>query len=331
MTLKERKLYKSGKRNPNGYSFNPFDYFDNKRRVVIVCVLITISLFFNVLCLFGFTSWQKLLSDTNLVDSVKQQDSDFVVYFLDVGQGDCTIVICDGEVLLIDSGTVNQAYNIRTHLFMLEIDKIDYLLVTHQHDDHMGSAAEIINHYSVSNILMPELSYDNNVNSPTYDNLIKTISNNNINTKAVSYGDSFMLGSAYVEIIAPMKKDNNINNMSVVTKITYGNNSFLFTGDCEKDVEKQILREGVDVSADVISVAHHGSKTSSSNNFLSAVNPKYAIISCGIDNNYGHPSLETLEIFEDFGMFPYITSVHGDVTVTSDGNNVTVISEKTVF
>ncbi len=328
MTLKERKLYRSGKRNPNRYFFNPFDYFYNRRKAKIICVVIVISLIFEFLCLIGVTNWPQFLSTMNFVDSVKKQESNFVVYYLDTGQGDCTLIICDDEVMMIDSSTVNQFYNIRKHLFALEFDVIDYLLITHQHDDHLGSATKIINRYSVSNIMMPKLSYDNNVDSLSYDNLINTISSHNINHKSVSCGDSFMLGSALVEILAPMKQDNNINNMSVMTKITYGNTSFLFTGDSEKEIEKQLLRADIDVSADVLRVSHHGSKTSSIDNFLSAVNPEYAIISCGDDNNYGHPSDETLKNFEEMGMLPYITAIHGDITVTSDGNKVEVIPEK---
>ena len=331
MTLKERKLYKSGKRNTNGYRFNPFDYFYNRKRAKIVCVVLIISLIFEILCIIGVTSWTDLLYTSGIVDGVKKQDSDFTVYFLDSGQGNCAIVVCDDKVMMIDSSTVNQAYNIRNNLYMLGIDTIDYLLITHQHDDHIGSASKIINHYSVSNILMPKLSIQNNVDSLTYDNLIKTISNKNINAKAISNGDSFMLGSALIEILAPMKQDKNINNMSVVLKITYGNTTFLFTGDSEKDVEKQLLREGVDVSADVLSVGHHGSKTSSTDNFLFSVNPQYAIISCGKGNNFGHPSGDTIMKFEKMDIIPFITSVNGDITVTSDGNNVTVTPQKTIF
>ncbi len=331
MTLKERKLYKSGKRNTNGYWFNPFDYFYNRKRVKIVCVVLIISLIFEFLYIIGVTSWTDLLYASGFVDSVKKQDSDFVVYYFDAGQGDCTLVICDDEVMMIDSSTINQAYSIRNNLYMLGIDTIDYLLITHQHDDHMGSASKIINHYSVSNVLMPKLSNENNVDSLTYDNLIKTISNKNINAKAISSGDSFMLGSALIKILAPMKQDKNVNNMSIVLKITYGNTTFLFTGDSEKEVEKQLLREGIDVSADVLSVGHHGSKTSSTDDFLFAVNPQYAIISCGKGNNFGHPSGDTLIKFEKMDIIPYITSVNGNITVTSDGNVVTVTPQKTGF
>lgn len=328
MTLKEKRIYRSGKRNSNGYLPNPFDYFTNRKLAIVVSIAIIVSLIFEILCLFGVISWQKLLSATNIVESVKQTDSDFVIYYLDAGQSDCTIVICDDEVLMIDSGTINQIYNIRTNLFMLDIDSIDYLLITHQHDDHMGGAAEIINHYSVSNVMMPQLSEENAVTSLTYDDLIKAISENNVNPEAVSYGDSFMLGSALVEIFSPMQQDDNINNMSVVTKITYGNTSFLFTGDSEKEIEKQLLRTGVDISADVLKVGHHGSNTSSTENFLSAVNPDYAIISSGRDNTFGHPTVSTIEKFEKIGIIPYITSINGHITITSDGNEIKVTPYK---
>ena len=328
MTLKERKLYRSGRRNPNGYLFNPYDYFKNRRRAKIITVIVIISLVFEFLCLIGVISWPKLLTSFGLVDSVKKQDSNFVIYYLDTGQGDCTLVICDEEVLMIDTSTTNQFHNIRKHLFSLEIDTIDYLLITHQHDDHFGSATKIINGYTVSNFMMPALSYGNSVDSFTYDDLINTISVNNINHQSISSGDSFMLGSAYVEILAPMKQDKDINNMSVVAKITYGNTSFLFTGDSDKEVEKQLIRSNIDVTADVLSVGHHGSKTSSTAAFLSAVNPDFAIISCGDDNNYGHPTSETLANLEEIGVYPYITSVNGDITLTSDGNNITLISQK---
>lgn len=327
MTLKEKILYIKGRKNPNGYSFNPFDYFTNRRRAKFICLIIVIGFVFEFLCLIGVISWQKLLSATNLVNSVKQQDSNFVVYYLDVGQSDCTIVICDDEVLMIDTGTINQLKNIRTNLYMLEIDTIDYMLLTHPHDDHIGSAADIIEHYSVSNVLMPEISAENPVTTLTYDNLFDMISENNVNPESVSYGDSFMLGSAVVEILAPIKQDENINNMSVITKITYGNTSFLFPGDAEEEIEKQILREKIDVSANILKVGHHGSNTSSTDAFISAVKPEYVVISAGSDNNYGHPTLNNIEKFVDLGIKPYMTAVDGHITVTSDGENLTIITE----
>lgn len=325
---KEKRIYKSGKRNPNRYLFNPFDYFKNRNKAKIISIIIVVGLIFDFVCLLGYTSWKDLFSITGIVDGVKRAESDFAVYFLDSGQSDCTIVICDNEVLMIDSGTVNQVYNIRTNLFTLDIDKIDYLLITHQHDDHMGGASQIIKNYDVTNILMPKLSETNAVNSLTYNDLITSIAENNVIPKAISYGDTFMLGSAFVEILSPMKQYENLNNMSAVVKITYGNTAFLFMGDCEKEVEKNLLRVSADLSANVLKVSHHGSKTSSTNKFLAAVNPEYAVISCGSDNSYGHPSGDTLKKFEEIAIIPYISSINGHIIVTSDGNSVTVLPEK---
>ncbi len=328
MTIKEKQIYKSGRKNPNRYRFNPYDYFKKKKRAKAISVFVIIALIFEILCLFGVTSWQQLVSFMGIVDGVKPQDSNFAIYYLDAGQSDCSIVICDNKVLMIDSGASNQEYNIRTNLFLLDIEKIDYLIVTHQHDDHMGSAANILNNYSVSNIIMPKLSNINAVESLSYDNLLNSISNNNVNPLAMSSGDSFMLGSSKVEILAPMEQDKDLNNMSLVLKITYGNTSFLFTGDGGEAVEKQLLRAEIDVSANVIKVGHHGSKYSSSENFLSAVSPEYAIISSGDDNNYGHPTSTVIKRFEEIGIIPYITSINGNIIITSDGNDITVITEK---
>lgn len=328
MTKKENQIYKSGRKNPNGYFKNPFDIFGRKKYFAIfISLLIVVSLVFEVICISGLTSWNKLFSFFGIVDSL-QKDSDFTIYYLDVGQGDCSIVICDDEILMIDTSTSNQFYNIRTNLFMLEIDKIDYLIATHPHDDHIGSAIEIINHYEVSNIMMPKISITNQESSLMYDNLIKAIVDNDVTPNAVSYGDSFMLGSAKVEILSPTKQDDNINNMSVVFKITYKNTSFLFTGDSEKEIEKQLLRNNVDISADVLKISHHGSDSSTTKDFLSTVNPDYAIISSGKDNTYGHPSKGVIERLEEIGIIPYITSMNGNITVTSDGDKVTVVSEK---
>ena len=327
MTLKEKILYIKGKRNSDGYGFNPLDYTVNRKRTVFICLIIVAGLVLEILCFCGVTSWQKIFSATNIVRSVKQQDSNFTVYYLDVGQSDCTVVICDNEVLMIDTGTSNQLNTIKTNLFMLEIDTIDYMLITHPHEDHMGSASDIIEDYNVSNILMPSLSIEKHVPSSTYDNLLNVISENNVNPETVFYGDSFMLGSAVVEIFAPMKQDDNLNNLSVVAKITYGDTSFLFTGDAEEEIEKQILREKADISADVLKAGHHGSNTSSTDEFISTVNPRYVIFSSGSDNDFGHPTLNNIEKFENMGAKQYVTSIDGHITVTSDGKQISVITE----
>lgn len=328
MTKKEKTLYKSGRKNPDGYRFNPLYLFNNKWIPIVISVLIPFSIIFSLFDLFNITSWNRLFSTIDIVDGISPQDSNFAVYYLDVGQSDCTIIVCDDEVMMIDTGTVNQVYNIRTSLYSLEIDKIDYMVITHQHDDHMSGAAEIIEHYKVSNILMPQLSDTEVVNSQTYFNLLKKISDYSVNPVPISAGYSFNLGSSIIEVLSPSIIDDNLNNMSAVLKITYGETKFLFQGDSDSKIEKQLLKSDFDLSANVIKIGHHGSNTSSYGAFLDAVNPECAIVSCNSDNNYGHPNTYVIERLEERNIKPYITSLNGDITVVSDGKNVFASSLK---
>lgn len=328
MNNKEKELYKSGKRNPNGYSFKPIRLFKNKWAKFSFCVLIIFTCVFSLLSIVGVTSWSKLFSSLGIINTVHEQDSDFSIYCLDVGQSDCTIIKCNDEVMIIDTGTVNQSYKIRTALFALGINKIDYMVITHQHDDHMSGATELIEHYNVSNIMMPKLSDINNVDSLTYSNLIKSVADKNINPIAVSAGDTFQLGSSVVKVLSPIVQDDELNNMSVVLKITYGDTKFLFQGDSETSVEKQILNSDFNISADLIKLGHHGSKTSSFAPYLDAVNPQYAIISCNSDNNYGHPNLQVMETLAEKNITPYITSLNGNIIITSDGKEIVVSTSK---
>lgn len=328
MIKREKHIYKSGRKNPDGYSFISFMSFKKKIIFIIFVFSVIFSLIISFLHITDIFSWNKLLSTTGFIEGVKRQDSNFVIYYLDVGQSDCTIIVCDDEVLVIDAGTVNQIHNIKESLFSLEIKEIDYLLVTHQHDDHMAGASKLIEKYDVNNIIMPRLSNTNTVDSLTYQDLINNISKRCVNPIAVSAGDSFILGSSTVEILSPQKQDDNLNNMSIVLKVTYGETSFLFQGDSESDVEKQLLRSGYDLSADILKVGHHGSNTSSTNIFLETVNPDYAIISCGDDNNYGHPNSFVIERLEGNNITPYITSINGNITAISNGKLITIITEK---
>ncbi len=328
MRKNEKVIYKSGKDNPNGFRFKRFRFFKRKSTVVIFHLFLAFSFVISFLNFTGILTWNKLFSTIGIVEGVKQQDSNFSVYFLDVGQSDCTVIVCDDEVMLIDSGTVNQVHNIRESLYSLEIKEIDYLFVTHQHDDHMAGASKLIDEYKINNIFMPKLSSINFVDSLTYQDLINKIAINNINPFAVSCGDIFHVGSASVRVLAPMKQDENLNNMSLVLKVTYGETSFLFQGDSEEKVEKQIMSSGANIKADVIKIGHHGSNTSTSESYLQAVNPQYAIISAGIDNSYGHPSTPIIRRLVNNDVQIFLTSYHGDITISSDGKNISVIKQR---
>ena len=228
---------------------------------------------------------------------------------------------------MIDCGTYNQLNVIRQSIHTLEIDEIDYMIVTHQHDDHMGSATDLINDLSVKNFIMPKLTQTNNVTSKTYNVLINTLDNKKITKIPAQNCKNFMLGRALVEILSPSVQNNNLNNMSVVLKITYGNTEFLFQGDAESKIENDLLRSDYDIDVDVLKIGHHGSKTSSTDKYLEATSPDIAIISSGYDNNYGHPNGTVLNRLENDNIKAFSTFLDGNIAVTSDGETITVYTQ----
>lgn len=320
------ELYKSGEKNKYGYrkSIKLFKF------PIILSIIVSFLILCSVITVLDKTnviSWNKIQSYVGAVNSVSNHNSDFSVHYLNVGQSDCSIVVCDNKVLMIDTSLKANINEVREALISLNIDTIDYMIITHQHDDHMGGASTIINNFNVKNVIMPKLSKINMVTTYAYEELLTSIKDKKVNPIPATSGLEFFLGSSKVKILSPTVQDENLNNMSVVIKLTYGNNSFLFTGDAEKSVEKQLLNSGVDIKADVLKLGHHGSNTSSTDSFLNTVKPRYAVISCGSDNSYGHPSKDVIERLHKNNIPYYITNYHGNITFTSDGNNINVTTE----
>lgn len=327
--MANKKVYKSGKRNPNAYLPK-----GNIKRFITVSVIILAIIFtvtVEIMERRNGGAWNNVYKNTGLIDSIPEPDnSELAVYFLDVDQSDCSILMNNGQVLMIDTGTPDQTAKIKENLQALNITKIDYLIITHQHDDHMGGAEEIIKNYEVVNIIMPKLGKENMVTTTAYENLLNTIKYKQVHAIAAEPGLSFDLGNAKCTVLAPFEQDENLNNMSAVTKVTFGSTSFLFQGDAEKKVENAILTNGTDVSADVIKVGHHGSKTSSSKKYIEAVSPKVAVISCGVQNSYGHPHEDTLETLKKIGADTYITYEFDSLCVKSDGQKISVLNKSEV-
>lgn len=326
MTKNEKTIYKSGRKNENAYHFSKFTK-KQKKLFIYVIFFLSFSIFVFILDSTNIVSISEIKNSFGAIEGVKPIESEFAVYFLDVGQSDCTIVICDDEVLMIDCGTYNQLNTIRQSMHTLKIDKIDYMLITHQHDDHMGSASEIIDDFTVKNFIMPKLTQSNNVDSKSYKNLINTVNDNNINKIPAQDCKSFMLGDALVEILSPSVQSNNLNNMSVVLKITYGDTEFLFQGDAESKVENDLIYSDYDIDVDVLKIGHHGSNTSSSEKYIDKSSPEIAIVSSGYGNNYGHPNGAVLNRLEKENVSIFITSLDGDIVVASDGESITVFTQ----
>ena len=243
--------------------------------------------------------------------------------FIDIGQGDCEFIqLPNGQNMLIDAGDVGKFDKINEVLKTYNTDKIDYLIATHPHADHIGSMNYVVDNYDIGKIYMPSAT----ANTKTFEIVLNSIKNRGymIDTaKAgmVIYEDD----SCRVEFVAPNSDSyKDLNNYSVVVKITYKDTAYLFEGDAEQLSESEILSHGYNVKANLIKIGHHGSYTSSSKEYLSAVSPQYAIISCGKDNRYGHPHDVTLQTLAELNIPVYRTDEMGTIVATSNGDNVVV-------
>lgn len=252
--------------------------------------------------------------------------NDIKIHYIDVWQGDSIFIeLPNGKTMLIDAGESKKQTNVSSYISKLGYSSIDYVIATHPHADHIGGMAHIITKFNIGSIYMPNIT----TTSWTYENLIKTISIKGLKIKNAKAGVNILNeGDLNVEMIAPNANYyEKLNDYSAVIKITYGSRKFLFMGDAESVSELEIIKN-TDVSADVIKIGHHGSYTSSDPNFINRVNAKYAIISVGVDNDYGHPHDVTLNKWIAKGTTIYRTDINGNIVVTSDGNDLNVDTDK---
>ena len=238
------------------------------------------------------------------------------VHFIDVGQGDTTLIVCDGESMLIDAGDNDKGTLVQNYLEKRNIEKLKYLILTHPDADHIGGADVIVTKFECENIFMSDSESD----SDTYRDVISAIKYKENKNLLPKPGKKYELGSAKFTIIAPNGNyGDDTNNASIGIRMQHGENSFIFTGDAEETAENDILINGLPIQSDVYQVGHHGSKSSSSPNFLKAVNPKYAVISCGANNKYGHPHAATLNNLRSMGVNVFRTDEQGSIVAISDG------------
>ena len=241
------------------------------------------------------------------------------VHYIDVGQGDAILVQVNDKNLLIDSGPKSEKKKLNEYLNSLYIPQLDYVIATHPHEDHIGNMSYIINNYKVINFYSPKIQN----NTTAFENMAESLSRKNIkirilkaNNKSIDLGENTL-----VEIFSPnLDIYDNLNNYSPIIKISYGNNSFLFTGDAEENLEEEVISKSFNLKSDVLKIGHHGSSTSTSRNFLEKVNPIITVISVGKDNSYGHPTKETLDKIK--GTSIYRTDINGSTIITSDGKTL---------
>jgi beta-lactamase superfamily II metal-dependent hydrolase len=290
--------------------------------IIVAIIIVAISA---VVSNFGGDTTKK--AETNDANVSASSDIDgIVVHYLDVGQGDSEFIeLPNGECMLIDAGTSDSAQKIVDTITNYGYSKLDYVVATHPHADHIGGMTKVINNFDIGEIYMPKAS----TTTKTFENMLTAISDNGLSINTAKAGvEVYSDSSLEIEFLAPVGTSyTDLNNYSAVVKITYGSNSFLFTGDAENVSEEEMLSsERNSLSADVLKVGHHGSSSSSTVDFINAVNPKYAVISCGVDNSYGHPHSETLTKLDDKNVELYRTDKQGTITVVCDGNDNFVFS-----
>lgn len=240
------------------------------------------------------------------------------VHFIDVGQGDATLITCGEHSMLIDSGDAAKGTAIQNYLRKQNIKKLDYLILTHPDADHIGGAPVIITKFEINKVFVSNYEKDNK----TYQKLIQALDNKRLKATTPKVGSKYSLGTAQITVLAPNATYDNPNDASVGVLIQNGDHRFLFVGDAGEDAEQDILANGIDLSADVYHAGHHGSKTATSEEFFEAVKPAYAVISCGDGNAYGHPHAQTLNLFRANGVNVYRTDEQGSIIASSDGTQL---------
>ena len=245
-------------------------------------------------------------------------DGTLAAYFLDVGQADCTLLVSDGKTMMIDCGNRDDYLYIDDYLRGLGIDRLDILILTHPHEDHIGSAAQIISDYDIGKIYMPNMTADSNV----FADLLTAAELGNYTVALPEYGVPFEFGGSEACIFGMSGLTDDPNDASLITRVCMGRTAFIFMGDAERDAERELLDRPEFLESSVIKVGHHGAATSTSEELLDRIQPQYAVISCGAANSYGHPHEQTLQRLIERGIEIFRTDVQGDFWAVSDGKSV---------
>ena len=245
--------------------------------------------------------------------------ADLAVHFIDVGEGDAILVLCDGENLLVDAGPAEAGNAVNAYIRKTGLDALNYVIATHAHDDHLAGMPDALSGLQVSVV------YSSRAIRTTYwvDNVMPRLNQNYMGLLRPEEQESFSLGNATVTFLDTHARGDNANDYSLVVRIDYGQTSVLLTADIEGEGEMNLVDSGAPIRADVLKVAHHGGNTSTGEAFLKAVAPRYAVISVGQGNKHGHPHPEPLVNLEKQNVVVYRTDLDGTVIGTSDGENWT--------
>ncbi len=297
--------------------------FKNKRYFIMAAIFFIV--FFCTACqdrisAAGESEAEQHQSETTGQNEMADAKERMQVHFIDVGQADASLIICDGHAMLFDTGENDTGVFLQFYLMEQGVERLDYVIGSHPESDHIGGMDVILLKYDCDKVMLPDVE----TNTTTYEDVRKAVEKKKDEITYPEVGETYSLGGASFTIIAPNDDyGDNMNNYSIGIKLVYGDNSFIFTGDAEREAEEDILKNGILLDADVLKAGHHGSHDASCTAFVEAVSPDYAVISCGKGNDYGHPHGETLDIFKEAGAVVFRTDEQGTIIASSDGKEIT--------
>ncbi len=256
------------------------------------------------------------------------EDYEASVHVIDIGQGNCTLILSDGEAMLIDGGDNGTQDIIIEYLELMGVDSLKYIVATHPHADHIGSIDDVLNSIEVENIIMPEIPSDIIPTSKTYERMLVAIDDSGVEVIKATPNTQYILGGSIFHVLSPMDEYGDLNNMSAAIRFVHNESEILIAGDIEKEAEEDILESGQNLDSDVLLLGHHGSNTSSTIEFLEAVNAKFYVAQVGYDNEFGHPHAEVYERCMEFSDNFYRSDVDGHVIFGLNANEISVITQK---
>ncbi len=296
--------------------------------VVAVLASAVISLNETYFHLSFIPSWNELYVMTGLRDDLSLPEDAFKMTLRDVGNADCILLQSGDHFALIDAGEADDGEELVTYCKQTGIERFEFVIATHFDYDHIGGMTDVIGNIEIGTFYLRFMPAGYTPTTKTYEKMLTALVDRNVSVVEPKFGENVKLGDASIEFLSGHTDYKDTNDQSIVCKATLGNTSFLFTGDAGKATEKDLLDEQIDLRADVLKVGHHGSNTSSTEAFLQEVSPKYAVISCGFLNKYGHPDMDVLDRLSKQNVQVFRTDIDGAITLMSNGKTVTVMSEK---
>jgi len=257
--------------------------------------------------------------------AIALEENEILVSFLDVGQGDSILVRSRDHAILIDGGEHAQRNAVISYLRSAGVRRLDYVVATHPHSDHIGGLVTVLRQLDVGQVIMPDVTH----NTATFERFLEVIENNNIPVIFPAPGDRIQAGIIDFAVLGPPNPhpgpQSNLNNASIILRLEHGQNSFMFTGDAERELENWLVNSGTDLSSSVLKVGHHGSRTSTTEAFLDAVNPRAAVISLGANNTHGHPHREVMDRLNARNILIYRTDQLGTIRMITDGQRIDLL------